>query len=203
MTRPGMVGFRSAATLAHALPNVCLRIRDEDRVLLEVVRPPLPPGPWPVATPCSFHAAVARAYRCVTAGHRLSFLGMPEQVKLTIDVGLTAGDAVLPGDIYQLTVERGVVHVFPSTLEFRRCQDILADWTPAAASAGKAGAVHVGLHQDPATDITLVYVLSPGDEAALGQELIEELLANFSIAELTEDVAECASPPPMDWHPSG
>jgi hypothetical protein len=197
MTRPGMIGFRTAATLAHALPNICLRIRGEDRVLLEVVRPPWPPSPWPVATPCSFHAAVARAYRCVTAGHRLSFLGMPEQVKLTIDVGLTAGNAVLPGDIYQLSVERGVVHVFPSTLEFRRCHDTLADWKPAEALAGKADEVHVGLHQDPATDITLVYVLSPGDEAALGQELTEELLADFSIAELAEKVAECASPPPL------
>jgi hypothetical protein len=74
MTRQGIVGSRSAATLAHALPNVRLRIHEGDRVLLEVAHPPLAPGPWPVTTACAFHAAVAEAYLGIEAGRRLVYL---------------------------------------------------------------------------------------------------------------------------------
>jgi hypothetical protein len=139
---------------------------------------------------------VARAYRCVTAGHRLNFLGLPEGVEVAIDVGLVAGDAALPGDIYRLAVDGGVVHVFASTLEFRRCHDILADWTPAEDLSRKTDEVRVGLHQDPATDITLVYVVSPGEEVVLSRELSEDLLAAFAVTELAEEAAASTSPPP-------
>jgi hypothetical protein len=108
---------------------------------------------------------------------------MPEEVKVAIDVGLADGDAVLPGDIYRLAVERGLVHVFPTTLDFPCCSDVLADWTPPEEAQDD---VLVGLHQDPATDITLVYVVSPPGRAALGQRLSESLLAAFTIAELVE-----------------
>lgn len=198
MTRPGMVGFRSAATLAHALPNVRLRIRERDRVLLEVARPPLPPGPWPVVTPCAFHAAVAQAYLRVKAGQRLTFLGLPDAVEVAIDVGLLVGDAVLPGDIYRLAAGEAVLHLFATTLEIRRCRGILAEWGRRAhqETPSETDDVRIGLHHDPATDISLVYVTSPGGEAAPGRELTEDLLAAFAAAELVEDAVGCTGPHP-------
>jgi hypothetical protein len=55
-----MVSLRLAATLAHALPGLRLRVRDGQRTLLEVARPPLPAGP--AMETCAFRMAVARAH---------------------------------------------------------------------------------------------------------------------------------------------
>jgi hypothetical protein len=116
-------------------------------------------------------------------------LGLPDGVDLAIDFGLVPGDEALPGDIYRVTVDGVVVHAFLSTLAFELCRDLHADWAAAAERSGNPRDVHVGLHQDPATDITLVYVASHGDEAALGREVTEALLATFAVTEFAEEVA--------------
>ena len=191
MTSSGMVVFRNAATLAHALPNVRLRIRDGEQVLLEVARPPLPRAPWPVATPCAFHASVAKAHRAVEAAQQLTFLGLPGAVEIAVDVGLPAGGAVLPGDIYRLTAGEATLHVFATALGARRCRRILAEWQRAhQETAAEGDDLGIGLHNDLATDISLVHVTSPGGRVAEGRALIEDLLTAFVWAELVEDALD-------------
>lgn len=121
MTLVDLVPMRLAATVAHALPGVRLRLRDGDTTLLEVARPPLPPGP--AVGPCAFRNAVARARLQLEAGAHLQFLGLDEGRRPAIDVGVRPGDRILPGGIYRVAVEDASVHAFPTTLAPRACRD--------------------------------------------------------------------------------
>lgn len=173
--------MRLAATLAHALPGVRLRLRDGDATLLEVARPPLPPGH--VVGPCAFRNAVARAHHQLVAGVRLQFLGLAEGRAPTIDVGVRAGDRILPGGIYRVAVDDAQVHAFATTLAPRVCRSIIASRSPDAAD--------LRVHHDAATDVTLVHDVRhlAGGEGA--PAALEDVLAGCIADEIAADLARC------------
>lgn len=70
MTAATMATLRLAATVAHALPGVRLRLRDGRRTILEVSGAPCSS---PTAmSPCAFRMAVARAHQVAHTRARLA-----------------------------------------------------------------------------------------------------------------------------------
>lgn len=179
MTPAGMAVLRIAATLAHALPDVRIRLRDGQRTLVEVARPT--DAAEPVIGPCAFRMAVARAHEQIKAGARLSFLGLPEGIAPAVDIGVRAGDEALPGGMYRVAVGAHTIHAFATTLPPRQCRRLLA----------RCGSCEfVRLHHDAATEVTLVHTVSDGeDSAALHRTRLEDALAAFVADEVVHELA--------------
>lgn len=153
-----LVAMRLTATIAHALPDVRLRLRDGDRTLLEVVRTDAPADG--VVTPCAFRAAVARAHRLLEAGERLRFLGLGEGEAPAIDVAVAPGGAIHAGGLYVVPHADGHLHAFATTLEPAACRTVVG--------------TEASLHHDAATDVTIVHRVEPTAEVAPG--LVDDLL---------------------------
>lgn len=173
-----MAAMRIAATLAHALPSVRLRIRQHDTILLEVAHPSEASGP--AVGPCVFRRAVACAHQQSKDGVGLSFMGLAADEEPAIDMGVRAGDATLPGGIVRVEVGDSTVHGFGTTLSARHCRAVLE-------GLPDAGFV-VRLHHDVATEVTFVHTViptadAPIDGAHLGAAL-EALLADEVVHEL-------------------
>lgn len=166
MTTQGMAALRLAATVAHCLPGVRLRVRDGDRTLLTVARPPFDADDT-VVGPCVFRRVVGRAHERVKAGTSLSFMGLAPGVDPSVDTGVRPGDAVLPGGIHRVRVGDGIVHAFATTLPARHCRSVLdqGDW----------GEVH--LHGDAATEVTLVHTVRRREVTCTPPSALQELLA--------------------------
>lgn len=166
-----MAALRLAATVAHCLPGVRLRVRDGDRTLLTVARPPF--DDEAVVGPCVFRRVVGRAHEQLKAGTCLSFMGLAPGVDPAVDTGVRAGDAILPGGIHRVRAGDGIVHAFATTLPARHCRSVLdrGDW----------GEVH--LHGDVATEVTLVHTVTheaavPAHSSTPLQELLALLVAD-------------------------
>lgn len=185
MTPAGMVALRIAATLAHALPGLRVRIRDGHRTLVEIAHPAHATGP--AIGPCAFRMAVARAHEEIKAGARLAFMGLPAGAEPAVDIGVRSGDQSLPGGICRLSVGDQTVHGFATTLSPRQCRNILArDELPMAVEA-------VRLHYDAATEITLVHTVSQTELPAEGdRRLLEEVLVAFVADEVLHELAGAA-----------
>lgn len=186
----GLAALRKAATLAHAVPSVRLRIRDGDRVILAVQTPPLPVQTGGrTLPPCAFRAAVARAHELRSTGQRVAFCGLPEDHDPAIDVGLREGDVAHPGGIYRVAMADQWLLLFATTLGLESCKDAACGDGLATDTddPGDRFAVRVGFHNDIATGVTLVHTATPiGDrtEAARHLDLLEALLARFGADEL-------------------
>jgi len=141
MTGALLVPMRLTATIAHALPGVRLRLRHDDRTLLEVLRTDQPADG--VVTPCAFRSAVARAHRLLEAGERLRFLGLGEGEAPAIDVAVGPGGAIHPGGLYAVPSHDHHLHAFATTLGTAACRRVVGD--------------EVSLHHDAATDVTIVH----------------------------------------------
>ncbi|MBW3669019.1 MAG: hypothetical protein KY443_07370 [Actinobacteria bacterium] len=161
-----MAALRLAATMAHCLPGVRLRVRDGDRTLLTVARPPFDED-GPVVGPCVFRRVVGRAHEQLKAGTCLSFMGLAADVDPAVDAGVRPGDAVLPGGIHRVRVGDGIVHAFATTLPARHCRSVL--------DRGHWGDVH--LHGDVATEVTLVHTVTHDGATTSAPASLEELLA--------------------------
>jgi len=182
MTPADLVPMRLAATVAHSLPGVRLRLRDGDDTLLEVARPPLPPGR--VIGPCAFRAAVARAQLQLDAGVRMRFLGLDEGRRPTIDVGVKPGDLVHLGGIYRVAVGDLWVHAFPTTLGPKACRVVVAS---------QGCEADMRLHHDAATNVTLVHAVRHDcDEEGDLATVLEDVLAACCADEIAADLARCS-----------
>lgn len=177
----GMAAMRIAATLAHALPSVRLRIRHQDTTLVEVAHPAEAAGVAIGA--CAFRRAVACAHEQSKAGVQLSFMGLAEDEEPAIDIGVRAGDATLPGGVVRVAVGHSTVHGFATTLPARHCREVLEG----LADTGRV----VRLHHDAATEVTFVHTVTPTAdappdgahlaaalEALLADEIVRELVGN-------------------------
>lgn len=103
MTGAGLAALRIAATLAHLLPGFRVRLGAGDRTLLQVAdRSAGATGP--AMGPCEFRQAVACAHEHLKARGRVGFMGLPEGVDPTVDIGVRAGDLALPGGMYRVAV---------------------------------------------------------------------------------------------------
>lgn len=173
-----MAAMRMAATLAHVLPSVRVRVRDRRATLLEVSHPANASGPAIGA--CAFRRAVACAHEQAKAGVRLGFMGLPDGDEPEIDIGVRPGDAALPGGVYRVTVGDQTLHGFATTLPVRQCREVLE---------GLPDMGHVvRLHHDAATEVTFVHTVTanvdaPADAAHLALAL-EALIADEVVREL-------------------
>lgn len=169
--------MRVAATLAHALPTVRVRIRHDDRTLLEVPHPGEVDGPAVGA--CAFRRAVACAHEQTKSGLRVGFMGLAGGADPAVDIGVRSGDAALPGGIYRVAVGAETIHGFVTTLPLRKCRQIVR-----ALQCDPP----VRLHHDAATEATLVHTVLPSndapDDAGHLEVVLEALLAEEVIHEL-------------------
>ena len=110
-TELGLDALRVAATLAHSLPGVRLRVRDGDRLLVDV-RPHDDEGPAPddaagtgiTTSPCGFRNAVVRAWRQHRAGVALRFVDLDPGRDPAIDVELPLSGRTYPGAVHRVTI---------------------------------------------------------------------------------------------------
>jgi hypothetical protein len=178
MSPTGMAAMRIAASLAHALPPLRVRLRHDDRTLLEVAHPAEASGPAIGA--CAFRRAVGCAHEQSKRGVRLRFMGLPEGVEPAVDIGVRTGDAALPGGVYRVAVGDETIHGFATTLPVRRCRAVLEELPD-------NGHV-VRLHHDVLTEVTFVHTVTaavdaPADAAHL-TDALEALLADEVVHEL-------------------
>jgi hypothetical protein len=179
MTPNAMAAMRIAATLAHALPSVRVRIRHADRTLLEIGHPSQAQGP--ALGPCAFRRAVASAHEQAKGGRRLAFMGLPDDVAPAIDIGVLPGDESLPGGIYRVSVGDQTVHGFATTLPARRCREVLRDLPEG---------VHViRLHHDSATEVTFVHTVIASSQAPADGRHLEPLLEALLAHEVQHELA--------------
>jgi len=171
-----MVALRTAATLAYALPSVRIRVGSADRFLVEVRRPPLPPG-LPLIAPCPFRRTVAAAHERWSAGERLTFLGLPADRPPTVETLVDEGDLALPADLYRVALGTDWLHLFATALPVKRCR---------SAAAGTGG---VGFHRDVATDITLVHRACAAGDLVASHQAIDDLVGVLGRC-LTEELAD-------------
>lgn len=179
MTLTGIAALRIAATLAHALPGVSIRLRDGQRTLLVVADAADASGQ--AIGPCAFRMAVARAHEHIKSGARLAFMDLPEGVEPAVDVGVRTGDRALPGGIYRVSVGDRTIHGFATTLPPRRCRRLLD---------GAVSSEALRLHHDAATEVTLVHTVGESElSAAEHYPLLEDALAACVADELLHDLA--------------
>lgn len=187
MSPAALVALRTAATLAHVLPTLRLRVRHGSETVLEVAHAfegdRTVEGERPVVSPCAFRRAVAVAHEQAKQGHRSGLVGLPPGAEPVVLVGVRSGDAVLPGGVYRVAVGESTIHGFTTTLTPRRCRDVLEARTDSDAL--------VRLHRDAATEVTFVHSVHPTADAPLdGAHLTPALEAIFA----EEVVRELAVP---------
>lgn len=177
-----MTALRRAATIAHALPGVRLRLRYGPETLLEVARPPMPS---PAAIdPCAFRRAVARAHEDLKAGRAASFLGLPTGWDPAIDVGVRSGDLAHLDGLYRVAVGDVDVHAFATALSPRRCRELLLERATSVCRHPSAAA-SVQLRHDVATEITVVHALTPRGAHPIDRHvLLDDLLAGCMAEEI-------------------
>lgn len=173
----GMEALRLAATLAHTLP-LHLRIRHDDRVLLEVARPPVEPTEetrW--YPPCGFRNAVADAWLAHRTGRRLALEGLPHGCDPTVEIGVPPGGRSLTGGIHAVPFDGMALFAFATP----------ADGANARALADALG---LGVHVDDKTDVALLHLATsrPCDEPDV-VEVLEEALARITTEQLLAEVA--------------
>ena len=173
-----MATLRIAATLAHALPTLRVRIRHGERTLLEVAHPGDSSGPAMGA--CAFRRAVACAHEQTKRGQRLAFMGFAEDMEPAIDIGVRPGDATLPGGIYRVAVGDEVIHGFATTLPARRCRELVAERSNVDRP--------VRLHHDAATEVTFVHTVDSRD-APVDMSHLEHLLGALWADEVVRELA--------------
>jgi hypothetical protein len=179
MTPNAMAAMRIAATLAHALPSVRVRIRHAERTLLEIGHPSQAQGP--ALGPCAFRRAVASAHEQAKEGRRLAFMGLPEDIAPAVDIGVLPGDQSLPGGIYRVRVGEDTVHGFATTLPARRCREVLRDLPD--------GQHVIRLHHDSATEVTFVHTVIASCDAPVDGRHLEPLPEALVADEVQHELA--------------
>lgn len=182
MTPAGMAAMRIAATLAHVLPGVRVRLHHGSLTLLDVGHPdPAPPG---AVDACTFRRAVACAHERGKRGISVRFAGLAPGADPAVDIGIPTGDAALPGGVYRVRLGTVTVHGFATTLPLRHCRLVLE----ALPDTGHV----VRLHHDAATEVTFVHTVSPTVDAPAGAAhlapALEALFADEVVRELAETI---------------
>lgn len=168
MTAPGWVALRLAATLAHVLPGVRLRLRHGSGAPLVVARSP--GGEGPVVDACAFREAVVAAGREGGGASDLIAGDLP-----VIEVGAPPDGCVHPSGIIRVVLDRVEVTAFATTLAPAACASAFglraADWV-------------VHRHHDEATGVTVVHVEAAAGLRRAVLDLMEDLLASCVAEEL-------------------
>jgi hypothetical protein len=186
----GMEALRVAATLAHCVPAVRVKLRNGERVVIDVAAPgaPVPLDVAQAVTPCGFRAAVARAWGHHRAGCPQALLDIDADP--AIDLGLPAGGARFGAGIVSVALPGRQLYVAATTLPLEVCEGEAAAHT--AGLAPPAGMWGIGIRHDDATDVCLVYAeldtaALPGGEAMV-LDLLEGLVARFAVRQLIDSL---------------
>jgi hypothetical protein len=179
-----LAALRCTAGLIYALPIVRARVRDEDRVLLDVMHAPFNDRdaqgcPVPQVPACAFHHAVAEAYSRHRLGEQLQFLDLTIGVMPAIDLGVLSGDRVLPGGVVRVTVDDAWVHALAIA---RSVDDCLVDLVDLDLPG-------LACHADRAIDITILHVGSPAGNdniARMALDTIEIAAARCMVGQLED-----------------
>ena len=189
LTDRGMQSLRRAATLAHVFPTVRLRLRDGDRVVVEVARPPFHNAdPEARLIPsCPFHASVGRAHRQLREGRQMAYSGVPQDHEPSIDIGLPTGDLNTGDGRYRLTWDNEQHHVLLTTLDQHDTEGVLrSDDLPSLPPY-----LRWVTWPDDTTGVTMVHVTTdPTDPTAgdIAQAWLLEVLGRVSAEELIQSL---------------
>lgn len=184
-----MAGFRMAATLVHALPGLELQVAG-DGAAYRVGRD-LPPGEHH-ANPCGFRMAVAEAHRLHREGRRVGVAGACPGERPTLTLSAGDGAELHPGGVCVAGDDEEVRVVVATLLDPEVCRDELT-----APTGGPEDEVALGLHHDPATDVTLVHAHVEAGDAfarALARRAVEAALARLATAELLSSLTPTRTP---------
>jgi hypothetical protein len=188
-----MTAMRVAATTAHLLPGVGVRVRHGADLLLDVrpVSDGAAPGPdlgCRTATPAQFRCAVARAHRRRAAGEPLTFLGLAEGCEPNVELGTPPGSAHRPGGIERVPLSGRWLWAMASTLGAETAHRLGADLVEAALPM--RGLRAMGIRADDATDVSVLYAEvdePPGSSTEVELlDLFEQLLARWTVHELLD-----------------
>jgi hypothetical protein len=197
ITHSGFEAIRIAATMTHLFPTLSTRVRDAERLLVEVAWPPAPPPEDSALAvdPCSFRQRVAAAWSDHQMGRESSFLGIGAD--LLVEMRAAVGGVVWPSGIVRLPLFDRWVYAFGSSLDPDACQelgaDILDDFDPPPGSLG------VRIHGDAGTQITVVSAevdadpRLPAEPAVL--QLLHGLIARYAATDLIDRLSGDGSGP--------
>lgn len=207
ISEPGFAALRRAATLAHAVPTLRVRLRHDGRLLVDVAPQgapvpvageasvAAPPGGPHAVTPCGFRAAVGRAWARHRAGERLAFGNLPVGIEPSVEIGVPPCGATFPGDIHRVPLPGRYLYVFATTYPIDRCR-ARADHHLSDIEAPR-GSWGVGLRHDEATEVTLAYAELDAAHRAASEDrvldLLEALLADLAVRQLLDDLSPAKS----------
>ena len=164
--------LRCAAALLASTPASSCRLRSGDRVLLEVMRPPLAKRDHPVAPACWFRAQVAAATRHHPAHPHAAagpLWGKASLADLAVDIGVSAGAAVLPMSVIRVPYDDAWVHL----LAVAQPLDVVR---PIAEELADEEATEcLELLWDRELDATVLALASPRDDAEAGDAAADVL----------------------------
>jgi len=196
MTDEALTALRIAATLAHTIPLVRVRVRDLDRVLVDVAPhgTPLPIDAIVSATPCGFRSAVIDAWARTQAGQRLALLDLPPDGDPSIEIGLPPCGRTFAGGIHRVSLEGRYLYAFASAIPIDEAR---AEMTELAADHDQPiGMTGLGLRHDELTDVCVVFAEVERRHVAESEapviELLQSALAKFSVRLLLTELSDAA-----------
>lgn len=152
--------LRLASALAVVVPELGVRVRRSQQVLLEVGEAPDPDAEHPVVPACWFRCQVGDLHRRSSNGEQMAMFGLRHPDELVVELTRHAGDVALPGDLHRLDVAGGTMLLFATTLDLDRAR--------AAAVVGDLEVdgevpelLGVGFLHDEMTGVTLVQTTVP------------------------------------------
>lgn len=190
MTLSGMVRLRLAATVAHALPGVGLRIRNGTRTVLEVTS--APSSPPEKMSPCAFRMTVAGAHQLAHTTPWSTPIRFLCGEDLALDIRVSSGDRIWPSSTYRIGIGGGYVHGFATTLAPHHCRRLIARRATTVSTLLDLSAIR--LYRDTATEVTLVHVVTPATPAADLRGVLEGLLAQAVADEVVSELGGAARP---------
>lgn len=177
--------LRSAATLAHALPNVGVRVSFGGEVVFDV---PCDVGP------CRFRAAVARAAAERSEPPWMATRPTRGDDALTVELELPSSSVTLPGGICRVLVGSRQLYAFTTSATV----DVIRAGT--AALTEEVGEVPglwgVGIRCDPVTDVRLVYCELDIEHQRTTEPVVVDLLQSLAARYAVEQLLASSAPVP-------
>lgn len=182
--------MRCTAALLSCTPTVSARLVHDDRVVLEVLRPPHPVRDHAVVPPCWFRAMVANGLPAGTV-ERTRFERL---TTCRIELGVRGSTALLPGNV--LRVDAG-----PSWMHLHAVPSGMESVQPVAASASDQDfpelAPLLELHAVPDLDVTIVGLASmrSGTASEIAADALRTVSMRIAIDRLERELHAMADHP--------
>ncbi len=193
MTPFGIRQLQVAATLAHAMPGVTLRLRSGADPLLYVGDKPHGCGAKWVSA-CALRRSVIDMLHTSGPDRRVAFLCLPEGQDPAIDLGAGERCRIHPGGIVTAFTHGRMVHAFATTLNSVQVRAAVSDRMATSLGEGSCalGVHKVQLHTDTGLLTTLVSIeqLTVEDDATHSRAVttLHTVLARCSAEETDGDL---------------